>query len=660
LGLEKKILNIVWAVGFCLLACSSSAQLIPRPFSKLDIESVEDKIRQTTNKDSLGYLYLQLGRKMISNDSEQSIANYDRAIALGNEVGNTRIVGLASLMQAIPLINNGKYIRAQNKLNFAENYFESTTDTVSQGSCLIFYGFLETSKENYEKASAYLMKALALNQKIGFTLGKCDALNRLGIIANSRKEYDKALGYFNQIIESAEATGKSYFLTAAIHNSGLIYSEKGDYDKAEEFLNESLERRKNRKSNSSKTQGFNALAVLEERRGDFKTSMAYRDSMIFYQKLGKFSKSLIETYVSKNKIYLSQNSITAARREIDLALKELKNINSHATKHLVFQANAATLKVENKSSEAYEYLVLSQTYRDSLYKTEQQESAEKFNRLLSAERYALEINQLQGENNLQQLAIQKQNTFVAYMIAALLLLGGFLLFLQFRNRLRKKQNDELAEKNSIIQKSLEDREILLREIHHRVKNNLQIVSSMLNLQTRYVKDEKALKAVIDSRDRVKSMALIHQKLYQHDNLKGVSIDKYFRTLVSGLMHSYQISEDNVQVHFDLSSKVILDVDTMIPIGLIVNELITNSLKYAFPNGRKGNLWINFDTAIDHLYLKIADDGKGMDDLEDNQKNGFGFTLIKTLSDKLKADMKINSSSGTIIEMKIKKYIIVSS
>ncbi len=637
----------------------TQAQEIPRPYNGLSIQEAKEKIGHTSNKDSLGYLYAQLARRMISNDSEASIKNFERGIQLGKEANNDRLIGLASMFQSIPLINNGKYIQAQKRLDFASNYFAETTDSVSQARCLVFYGFLETSKENYEKANGYLLRALALNQRIGFTLGKCDALNRLGIIAKSRKEFEKALDYFSKIIQSAETTNTTYFLTAAIHNSGLIYSELKQFEKAEKFLKRSLKRRENRKSFTSKIQGFYALALLEERRTNETLAMAFRDSMLHYQKLGKFSKSLVDSYLYRNKYYLSKGFVSKARVSINQALEELKNVNSHATKHMVFQANAATYKAEKKADKAYEYLKLSQNYRDSLYALEQMESAEKFNALISAERYALEINQLQGENNLQQLAIQKQNTFVAYMIATLMLLGGILLFLYYRNRIRKKQNDELAEKNSIIQKSLEDREILLKEIHHRVKNNLQIVSSMLNLQTRYVKDKNALKAVVDSRDRVKSMALIHQRLYQTDNLKGVAIDKYFRTLVSGLMHSYQISDEDVKVHFDLENNVVLDVDTTIPIGLIVNELITNCLKYAFPKGSSGNLWFKFDVAIDHLYLRIADDGQGIKDIEESQKDGFGFTLIKTLADKLKAEMKIDSSSGTVFEMKIKKYLIVN-
>ena len=146
-----------------------------------------------------------------------------------------------------------------------------------------------------------------------------------------------------------------------------------------------------------------------------------------------------------------------------------------------------------------------------------------------------------------------------------------------------------------------EREVLLKEIHHRVKNNLQIISSLLNLQARFIKDKSAVDAVQEGRNRVKSMALIHQKLYQQDNIQGINMPEYIENLSRALLTSYKIKGDRITVDRKVDA-IYLDIDTAIPLGLIINELLTNSLKYAFPENEKGELKISLlqDLSLIHI------------------------------------------------------------
>ncbi|MCE7858607.1 MAG: HAMP domain-containing protein [Chloroflexi bacterium CFX2] len=191
-----------------------------------------------------------------------------------------------------------------------------------------------------------------------------------------------------------------------------------------------------------------------------------------------------------------------------------------------------------------------------------------------------------------------------------------------------------------------EKEVLLKEIHHRVKNNLQIISSLLNLQTRNVKDRQILDALRDSQNRVRSMALIHEKLYQSDNLAQVNFGEYVHSLVSFLLASYQNGHSLVDLQIDLGN-LYLPLETAIPCGLIVNELVTNTLKYAFPENGKGTLWIKTSqTPGGDFVLCIRDDGIGLPaDLDVAGSNTLGLQLVHGLVAQLNGALEIDKRDG---------------
>ena len=206
-------------------------------------------------------------------------------------------------------------------------------------------------------------------------------------------------------------------------------------------------------------------------------------------------------------------------------------------------------------------------------------------------------------------------------------------------------------RNKIISKALlvksNENELLLKEIHHRVKNNLQTVSSLLSLQSESISDKGAYDAVQESKNRVASMALIHQKLYQGENLAAIEMRDYFETIGKAIIDSFGEKAENVSLKVEMNN-VELDVDTAVPIGLIANELITNSMKYAFPNKRKGEILISLLQEENGLLkLKIADNGAGTDNDSIVKKDkGFGTLLIQLLTTQLGGKLEKSNSAGT--------------
>ena len=212
--------------------------------------------------------------------------------------------------------------------------------------------------------------------------------------------------------------------------------------------------------------------------------------------------------------------------------------------------------------------------------------------------------------------------------------------------------DALQQSESSLSLSLKEKEALLKEVHHRVKNNIQIISSLLNLQANYINDDMASEIINDSRNRVQSMALIHDKLYRSKDLTNIDFAPYVRDLVSYLLHSYTLSEGLISININID-EIYLGVDTAIPLGLIINELLTNAFRHAFPEGRKGEITISSQKSGEHkLSLTIADNGVGFpNNLKFPDPQSLGLQLVDTLIEQLKGAVKVKSDShGTKYEI----------
>jgi len=267
------------------------------------------------------------------------------------------------------------------------------------------------------------------------------------------------------------------------------------------------------------------------------------------------------------------------------------------------------------------------------YQTEQKERAIQL----------LNTNNALAQSNLKTARLQTYGLGVILLIFSILLVSIY--------RLLRKTRIQ----NVYIQKTLSEKETLIKEIHHRVKNNLQFVSSLLNLQARQVEDEKTLSILKEGQNRVRSMALIHQNLYQEQNLTGIEIKKYFEVLIQSLFQSYNISPGRIQLQSNIDPMQ-LDVDTMIPLGLIVNELISNALKYAFPDERHGLIKVSLVEESGTLVLLVSDNGIGIHtDHKGQLGNSFGYRLIQAFKTQLDAKLEIETDQGTSVTLKINDY-----
>ncbi|OPY27459.1 MAG: serine-protein kinase RsbW [Methanobacterium sp. PtaU1.Bin242] len=206
-----------------------------------------------------------------------------------------------------------------------------------------------------------------------------------------------------------------------------------------------------------------------------------------------------------------------------------------------------------------------------------------------------------------------------------------------------------------MQASILEKEVLLKEIHHRVKNNLQIISSLLNLQSIRIKDDtKAFEVFKESQNRVKTMAMIHEKLYQSGNFAQIDFSQYIHNLISSIFSSYGVNTGDIKLKIT-GQDVFLDINTAIPCGLIINELVTNTIKHAFSPGNSGKLHVSFDKTDDKYVLTVQDNGNGLpDDFDIEKTDTLGLELVKSLVYQLEGKLGVINGDGAIFRISFRE------
>ena len=300
-------------------------------------------------------------------------------------------------------------------------------------------------------------------------------------------------------------------------------------------------------------------------------------------------------------------------------------------------------------AKAYNFLKISAEAKDTITNIEKTKQVKQ-----------LEIKEKQRveDLNLAEVYAKNQlrfNTAVALFVSALVI--SFVLYRNNRNK--QKTNLALQDKNEKIENTVSalnktqaslvarnaENELLLKEIHHRVKNNLEVVSSLLALQSSQIDDANTKEAMLASQNRVHSIGIVHQKLYQGENLGAIEMKDYFINLSESVLDSFD-AHKRVQVECAMS-KLNVDIDTAVPLGLIVNELLTNTIKYAFPEGRSGKVQIKLEQAANgNLQMLVSDNGVGKSGKITG--TGFGGQLVSLLTQQLGGVMKEDNTNGTHI------------
>lgn len=500
----------------------------------------------------------------------------------------------------------------------------------------------------WSKAMDAVTESLNLYESLGDSLGIIRTSSKLGVVLNELKRIDDAIKYHHRALNIATQLKDTAEMAIANSNIGLTYEKALKLDTALRYFEICLDLDSLIKDEYAQIYDRNNIANIYLKLDQPATAL----------KFGQIAFTTAKRIGARSLINYSQNlmaNIHLALGNIEEGiglLQELLNEDpATSIRDLAEVHQSLYLAYKNSGNirSAFDHLEKHHELSDSILNEEITNQINRLEIAYQTDKAHQQLELANTEKELNQIKLVSVQNRTYFLFAGLIIISLFLFYLFHLNR-------KIQLQKNLIQKSLNEKEVLLREIHHRVKNNLQVISSLLSLQSKSEMDPNVVSALKLGQNRVRSMALIHQNLYEDENLTGIQVRNYFEKLIKSLFHTYNISPDRIELSTDIDD-LSLDVETMIPLGLILNELITNALKYAFPNQRSGTINVLIKEVNDHLQLEVADNGIGMDPsvIKETRKN-FGYRLINTFKVQLKSSLEIDGQNGTRVVMKIGKYL----
>lgn len=533
----------------------------------------------------------------------------------------------------------------------AQEYSEiarAASDTFHIAKGENFQGMCYATRSDYDQAMVHYTRALELFERIGDVWYTAMLHNNIGGVLIEQGHIQSALERFQAARRGFTAVRDTIWTANVLNNIGNIHQERGAHDSSAVIYRQAASALDAIGQSAHAASAWLNLGNSYTALGDLEGALSAYEAAL--QRTGNNEDDHTRTmaFLGKGRTLMALGRMHEARTDLDSGWAKARQMGILQQIARAHEDLAEWFELAGRPDSALHHQRLFGQWRDSVFTVEKLSSITEMQ-----EKYESGKKDMQLKENEAQL---QQRSFTIKAIAAgavLLLLAALFAFRAYR--VKRRSEAELARKNAIIEAQLKEKELLLREIHHRVKNNLQTVSSLLSIQGRGIADPTAKQAVNDSRLRVKSMALIHQDLYREGDLTGVRMKEYVEKLAISLISSYDRREQVTllcQVE-DLD----LDVDTAVPIGLMLNELITNALKYAWPDAGPGILTIRLGRVDDTLRIAIQDDGVGFDPqtARSTESTGFGLGMIKTFATKLKAEWSIRNEAGTVVELIIRNF-----
>ncbi len=537
-------------------------------------------------------------------------------------------------------ITQGAILLRMEKLDSAYTILENAKIKVKEEDKSFLntqLGYVFERRGQLDRAADYALESLRLGEKFNDKTAIARAYSDLSGLFWKNGKYDKGLEYGLRSLTYFEDTGMNgldYDFT--LYVVGNNYLELKEYEEALSFYEHAIS--------------------IGERYGFYNNlSDIYISLVDLYTYLRQFDKATESGINAVKYAELLDNNFMLMRSWLSIGkqqYKEGKYISSIESLQKSLFIATEEFGDEFYLSQAYETLgkayAGNHNYKDAYQAFGKYDELKNIifnaeaNQRISLLQTEMDVAEKESTIQEQENRIEKQKTrqTIVSVFAGLLLLLLLLLFITFQNNQKK---------SALLLRQNKEKEFLLKEIHHRVKNNLGIVSSLLDLQSNQLKDQNAINAIQESQNRVYSMSIIHQKLYMGKNLAAIEMKDYFIHLSKHILDSYG-AKGQVSLEYDMDI-LELDVDTAIPLGLIVNELLTNSFKYAFPNNRSGKIKIGLEKKLGQIVLlKVEDNGIGWRENGIETTTGFGTQLINLLTQQLDGEIKRNDHKGTSVSI----------
>lgn len=466
--------------------------------------------------------------------------------------------------------------------------------------------------ENSEKAMENYRKSLQIKRELNDSTGAGRCFINMGLEQMYMDQYDSAIVSLNLALELLKSSDNAFYNGIIFNNLGLTYFNMGDLNTSKEYYLQSIreiEKTDNRRSLSATYNNLAEIALKLEQ----------------YNEAIEFSNQAIELSIQ----------VGSKPKLLD-----------------AYQTLSRSYEATGRYEEALTYFRSATQIKDSIANENVKKNIDELETRYETAKNERRISDLNYKQHLSDIELDKSRfrnltlyAGLGFLFLLLLLLGfNYLRSKRASERLRQK-NIQIEEKNRIIEQSLEEKEMLIREVHHRVKNNLEIISSLIELQTVGMSnDDVLLETIKNWQSRIDSIALIHNNLYKTEDLSSVPLQSYLEKLSSNIASIYE-GKHPIKTEIQASS-LRANIDRSIPIGLIVNELISNAYKHAFPK-RAGRIKVTLARITDHqIELKIWDDGIGLpDDFHFEETESLGLKLVKILVRQIKGQLVYQNNIG---------------
>ncbi|MEL6659836.1 MAG: histidine kinase dimerization/phosphoacceptor domain -containing protein [Bacteroidota bacterium] len=513
---------------------------------------------------------------------------------------------------------------------------------------LINKGSAYTQGDQVTNAISANLEAYQIASEHGFPAKASLVLNNMGILYRKQERYVEALDAYQKSLAVKRQLQDSLGQANTYFNIGAVYAKIDSLPQAIEAIQQA-------KQHYLVLQQLTSISECDQALGH-----AYFDTEEFakaYDLLAPLER-IDELTFTQDKVYILHLLLAelALKREeyaeANRLLGDIKGITtseSEEEKSVYYKLRSTLAEKRGQPKEALEMYQLHIAHQQALQTRENSRYRETLVQQFQAREKDLEIRNLNEVNQAQGQALSVRNTALTWGSIALLLMAILLYALYSLYQKNRKNRQQLYEQNVKISEALDQNELLLREIHHRVKNNLQVITSLLSIQERKMVNTDTRDALRSSKFRIQSMSILHKILYQGDDLKEVAASEYLRELAHHVLDSFQPdAEISLQVN---AAPLSLDVDTLVSLGLISNELMTNALKHAFSGRTKGHIQLDFHKQEGNLILSVSDDGVGFSGTDfPTQQGSLGTRLIHAFTKRLDGQLTIDQAPGTRVEI----------
>lgn len=623
-------------------------------------ESVPDHDKAITAYSEALSIYRKLGIKQeaagvaerlaIAHFSKQDFNNalkvFQECLLLDEQLKDS--VGMAATMNNIAMMhyNIGQYDEGLQYLFKALGIYKSVNDQLNTAHTLQNIAINYRDKAYYDLALQKSIEAAKHYEKLGTEKELSSCYNTIANIQLELGATEKALSYHFLSLKIREKIGYKRGIAISLTNIGNVYKEQEKYDKALDYLSKSLKLKDelgDRKSTSVTLDLLGEVYHLQNMPAIAENH--YLRALELAEEVGD-QKGIAGISVKLGQLYAQQGWYSKAAPRLETARNIAISTGARDVLVKSYEALAQFYRMQGNAQQAFAFYDKYTALKDSLLDDRRNKALAEMQVKYETEHKEQEILLLGEKQKAQLASMEKKNTIISAlgMGAGLLIVLTLVSFAAYRSKQRANRQSQVIIRQK--QELIEQEKIMMKELHHRVKNNLQLLSGLLLLQKEQLHEPNAQHAIDAVEHRVNAMLLVHQELYMDKARSQVSMSDYIHRMISNLLYAYGHTEQSVKLDIDVDD-ISMEADTALNLGLIINEVVSNSFKHAFNNVKEPRLDISLKRKDKQVILQLGDNGPGIsDETLENKGASFGLRLVEMLGkEELKGKLDIHSQKG---------------